>query len=102
MADEKELDMASAGDPVPARSGKWDDALNDPEMEGLTLYEKKALLVNLELNGHGMGKKYLSPCHPLPHLLFCHTHCLDAVNHRGLAWDLGLLFNASMLTLHLS
>lgn len=28
----------------------------DPEMEGLTLYEKKALLVNRELNAHGMGK----------------------------------------------
>ena len=28
----------------------------DPEMEGLTLYEKKALLVNRELNSHGMGK----------------------------------------------
>ena len=39
------------------------DALNyhngqfqDPEMEGLTLYEKKALLVNRELDSHGMGK----------------------------------------------
>ena len=30
--------------------------LNDPEMEGLTLYEKKALLVNRELDSHGMGK----------------------------------------------
>lgn len=29
---------------------------DDPEMEGLTLYEKKALLVNRELNSHGMGK----------------------------------------------
>ena len=28
----------------------------DPEMEGLTLYEKKALLVNRELDSHGMGK----------------------------------------------
>ena len=28
----------------------------DPEMEGLILYEKKALLVNRELNSHGMGK----------------------------------------------
>ena len=30
--------------------------VDDPEMEGLTLYEKKALLVNRELNSHGMGK----------------------------------------------
>ena len=28
----------------------------DPEMEGLTLYEKKALLVNRELASQGMGK----------------------------------------------
>lgn len=28
----------------------------DSEMEGLTLYEKKALLVNRELDSHGMGK----------------------------------------------
>jgi MFS family permease len=28
----------------------------DPEMEGLTLYEKKALLVNRELDRQGMGK----------------------------------------------
>ncbi|KAL9586079.1 MAG: hypothetical protein Q9203_003988 [Teloschistes exilis] len=32
------------------------DIINDPEMEGLTLYEKKALLVNRELDSHGMGK----------------------------------------------
>jgi hypothetical protein len=30
--------------------------VQDPEMEGLTLYEKKALLVNRELDSHGMGK----------------------------------------------
>ena len=30
--------------------------LNDPEMETLTLYEQKALLVNRELDAHGMGK----------------------------------------------
>ena len=29
---------------------------SDPEMEGLSLYEKKALLVNRELDRHGMGK----------------------------------------------
>jgi len=28
----------------------------DTEMDGLTLYEKKALLVNRELDSHGMGK----------------------------------------------
>ena len=35
-----------------ARPAIWDD----PEMEGLTLYEKKALLVNRELDSHGMAK----------------------------------------------
>ena len=30
--------------------------LDDPAMDGLTLYEKKALLVNRELDAHGMGK----------------------------------------------
>ena len=32
------------------------EVLDDPAMEGLTLYEKKALLVNRELDSHGMGK----------------------------------------------
>ena len=30
--------------------------LDDPELEGLSLYEKKALLVNRELDSHGMGR----------------------------------------------
>ena len=29
---------------------------DDPELEGLTLYEKKALLVNRELDRQGMGR----------------------------------------------
>lgn len=29
---------------------------NDPELEGLTLYEKKCVLINRELDSHGMGK----------------------------------------------
>ena len=32
------------------------DLSSDPELEGLTLYEKKALLVNRELDRQGMGK----------------------------------------------
>jgi len=43
--------------PAVERSGSYQDGLGrDPEMEGLTLYEKKALLVNRELDAHGMGK----------------------------------------------
>lgn len=29
---------------------------HDPEMEGLTLYEKKCVLVNREIDSHGMGR----------------------------------------------
>jgi len=29
---------------------------NDPELEGLTLYEKKCILINREIDSHGMGK----------------------------------------------
>lgn len=54
MDDKKEagvLGEASVGKPT-----AFDAIVNDPEMAGLTLYEKKALLVNRELDSHGMGK----------------------------------------------
>ena len=57
MADDKPLHMAL--DPSKRQLGQQDDYLDDPEMEGLTLYEKKALLVNRELNSHGMGENHL-------------------------------------------
>ncbi len=44
-----------AEEPVTLTDTRRDDG-DDPEMEGLTLYEKKALLVNRELDSHGMGK----------------------------------------------
>jgi len=28
----------------------------DPELEGLTLYEKKCILINREIDSHGMGR----------------------------------------------
>ena len=37
-------------------AGHTNDLSTDPELEGLTLYEKKALLVNRELDRQGMGK----------------------------------------------
>lgn len=37
-------------------AGHTSDLSTDPELEGLTLYEKKALLVNRELDRQGMGK----------------------------------------------
>lgn len=42
-----------ASDSEPAKDG---GVAADIEMEGLSLYEKKALLVNRELDSHGMGK----------------------------------------------
>ncbi|CAF9910653.1 MAG: hypothetical protein HETSPECPRED_010136 [Heterodermia speciosa] len=56
MDDEKALGKKMSGDSLGKRPGRYDELRNDPEMEGLTLYEKKALLVNRELDSHGMGK----------------------------------------------
>ena len=56
MNDEKAAGKKMSGDSLGKRPGPYDELRNDPEMEGLTLYEKKALLVNRELNSHGMGK----------------------------------------------
>ena len=41
---------------VEEHSGSRHPILDDPELEGLSLYEKKALLVNRELDSHGMGR----------------------------------------------
>ena len=56
MADVKDPGKEFRGDSPERQPGKYGDVLNDPEMEGLTLYEKKALLVNRELDSHGMGE----------------------------------------------
>jgi len=56
MADEKNVGLDMKGDSLERRSGAYDAVLNDPEMDALTLYEKKALLVNRELDSYGMGK----------------------------------------------
>ena len=56
MSEEKALGLAMTGDSPERRSGTYTGVQNDPEMEGLTLYEKKALLVNRELDSHGMGR----------------------------------------------
>ena len=59
MASDKEVNSSSVldkelspGDRLENQDGHYPD----PEMEGLSLYEKKALLVNRELDSHGMGK----------------------------------------------
>lgn len=53
MEDVKDLNVDDTRTPPDGRPNPHND---DPEMEGLTLYEKKALLVNRELDSHGMGK----------------------------------------------
>jgi len=55
MAVTKDSDMGLK-DHSPAELPTYRNEAQDPEMEGLTLYEKKALLVNRELDSHGMGK----------------------------------------------
>ena len=57
MADQKDIDdvnlkIDSPGDAVSYRHA----VLDDPAMEGLSLYEKKSLIVDRELDSHGMGK----------------------------------------------
>lgn len=44
------------GESPDGKATVYNGVVNDPEMDGLTLYEKKALLVNRELDSHGMGK----------------------------------------------
>lgn len=59
MANDKELNSPSVIDKQDSpgdRLNPQNAHFRDPEMEGLTLYEKKALLVNRELDSHGMGK----------------------------------------------
>ncbi len=59
MASDKEVNSSNVLDKEDSPEGRLNHQnghLRDPEMEGLTLYEKKALLVNRELDSHGMGK----------------------------------------------
>lgn len=59
MASDKKTNSSSVLDQAdsPAdRLNYQNGHFQDPEMEGLSLYEKKALLVNRELDSHGMGK----------------------------------------------
>ena len=56
MADDADLENVKHGDSKGAGLATRHAILDDPELDGLTLYEKKALLVNRELDEHGMGK----------------------------------------------
>ncbi|KAL8717960.1 MAG: hypothetical protein Q9225_004851 [Loekoesia sp. 1 TL-2023] len=54
MADKKEAGILEES--PEGKTTEYDGVVDDPGMDGLTLYEKKALLVNRELDSHGMGK----------------------------------------------
>ena len=56
MASDKGHDVNIEGDSSKDSPSYEHGVLRDPEMDGLSLYEKKALLVNRELDSHGMGK----------------------------------------------
>ena len=56
MATDQESSVNFKNDSPEGNAIKFNGSLQDPEMEGLTLYEKKALLVNRELDSYGMGK----------------------------------------------
>ncbi|KAL8688990.1 MAG: hypothetical protein Q9224_004750 [Gallowayella concinna] len=56
MAELKEAGGAILGMSPDGKAIEYTGIVNDPEMDGLSLYEKKALLVNRELDSHGMGK----------------------------------------------
>ena len=56
MDSNKQLQVDDATSDVETQLPSQNGAGEDPEMDGLTLYEKKALLVNRELDSHGMGK----------------------------------------------
>ena len=72
-------------------TGQEDDVLNDAGMEGLSLYEKKALLVNRELDSHGMGESnWLPQSCPLC-LGLCCTDLVGGENSDWLTLTVGLL-----------
>lgn len=56
MAEDKTVNIGVLQESSEGRPSFRNGVLDDPEMDGLTLYEKKALLVNREFNAQGMGK----------------------------------------------
>lgn len=50
-------DMGSPDIDDPERNQQWlGDSSSDPELEGLSLYDKKCVLINREIDAMGMGK----------------------------------------------
>lgn len=56
MALDKDVNVDVLGKPPDQNPRYLNGVLDDPDMDGLSLYEKKALLIDRELDSHGMGK----------------------------------------------
>ena len=54
--DDKDVNVGVLGEPRDHNPRYFNGVLDDPEMDGLSLYQKKALLIDRELDSHGMGK----------------------------------------------
>lgn len=55
-ADKHGLDRESSGDDQPIAAANMVARINPMEFEGLTLYEKKCVLINREIDDNGMGR----------------------------------------------
>lgn len=53
---DKDADVGVSGEPRDHNPRLFNGVLDDPEMDELSFYEKKALLIDRELDSHGMGK----------------------------------------------
>lgn len=56
MGTDKDVDVGVLGEPHDHNPHHLNGALDDPETDGLSLYEKKAVLIDRELDSHGMGR----------------------------------------------
>ena len=56
MVEDKRVDVGVLHESPEGRLSFRHGVSDDPELDGLTLYEKKALLINREFNSQGMGK----------------------------------------------
>lgn len=63
--DDKDVNVGVLGEPRDHSSRYFNGVLDDTEMDGLSLYDKKALLVDRELDSYGMGKYQVSFCFAL-------------------------------------
>ena len=56
MAEDKRVGVGVLHESPEGRPSFRNGVIDNPEMDGLTLYEKKAVLINREFDSQGMGK----------------------------------------------